>query len=85
MKKIGQGHTKNGAKGNNMENERRYMRTLRYCLAGILAGLVFGTLFAFANPQELAKINGTTITEKDFRERVMILPEKDRKAAEHLP
>jgi len=40
---------------------------------------MFGTLFAVADAQELARIDGTIITEKDFKNRAMILPEKSLK------
>lgn len=56
------------------------MKALRYCTACILAGLLFGTLLASASAQELARIDGTVITEKDFLSRVMLLAERSRKA-----
>ncbi len=58
------------------------MKTLRYCVVGILAVLMFGTSFAFAGDSredELARINGIVITEKDFMDRIDSLPEGDRK------
>jgi parvulin-like peptidyl-prolyl isomerase len=55
------------------------MKAFRYCVVCVMAVLIFGTLFAIANAQELARINGIVITEKDFMDRVDSLPEKDRK------
>lgn len=55
------------------------MKAFRYCITLFLAVFLFGILFAFANTQELARIDGIVITEKDFKDRVMILPEKSRK------
>jgi peptidyl-prolyl cis-trans isomerase C len=55
------------------------MKTCRYCVVSVLAVLMFGTLFAIANAQELAKIDGTVITDKDFMNRVDSLPERSRK------
>lgn len=69
---------KNGANGNNLETERRYMKALRYCIMLILAGLAFGTSFAFAEAKELATINGTVISETYFMDRVMMLSDRDR-------
>lgn len=69
---------KNGANGNNMETERRYMKALRYCIMLILAGLTFGTLFAFAETKELATIDGFVISETYFMDRVMMLSDRDR-------
>jgi peptidyl-prolyl cis-trans isomerase C len=62
-----------------METERRYMKALRYCIMLIIAGLAFGTLFAFAEPKELARIDGIVITDTYFRDRAMMLSERDRK------
>jgi parvulin-like peptidyl-prolyl isomerase len=56
------------------------MKAFRYCIVCVIAVLMFGTLFALAYAQELAKIDGTVITEKDFMDRVEMLPERDRKS-----
>jgi peptidyl-prolyl cis-trans isomerase C len=73
------GTQKSGAKGNKRGKERNYMKAFRYYIVSILAVMMFGTPLAFANPEELAKIDGIVITEKDFKDRVMILPERSIK------
>lgn len=52
------------------------MRILRCCVAFLIAGLFFGT--ALADSKELAKIDGFVISDKDFKNRIMIAPERQR-------
>jgi peptidyl-prolyl cis-trans isomerase C len=52
------------------------MRVLRYCIGVLMASLVFGIPFAYA--KELAKGDDFVITDSDFKNRMMILPEKER-------
>ena len=56
------------------------MKILMYYIMCLIAILAYGTLFAVANSKELAKVDGIIISsETDFKNRVMILPERSRK------
>ena len=52
------------------------MKILRYCIAVLIAGIVFGIYLADA--KELAKGDDFVITDTDLKKRMMILPEKQR-------
>lgn len=52
------------------------MRVLRYCVAFLVAGVVFGIPLAY--PKELAKIDNFAISDTDFKNRIMLGPERQR-------
>lgn len=52
------------------------MKILRYCIALLVAGIVFG--IPIANSKELAKIDDLVISDTDLKKRMMLIPERER-------
>jgi len=54
------------------------MKVFRYCIALMIAGLIFGTSFAANSSKELAKVDDFVISDSSLQQRIELLPKRDR-------